>query len=489
MHDRSQPLSQRVISRLVEAEAREQNAWLRDDLQIARLTVLHAARGDAVLCSPDVLASFEVLGLHPNRVWPAIQARRSALGFPEEFAGGELPPKKPPVSAVVRSQQTLWFEKTNAARTVNSRGAIPSSGEPAISVPMAAPSIAALYRNSDGPSSAKVRQLTYGQLLDLVKFSGAPRSIRSATVNALSARGEWPNADGPAHGILCVSLKGMMLGNDDGMGNVVRSTARWRARRAVKLGFWRLLRQPNSWSNCPKCGTERRKHSVDCMCGDCPMRAGRCKKCGYEGRAKTPAGKANFDEFCRPYMYEIDIEKFRTAPRPKGLLEFEERTYDAHKAAEKRAEAAKESAEVKEWPRKPSRPAPPDDTPPPTKVEPRQPAAEHAHRGNRRGIGSMEHERKRALSASVVTEMTVLMKGGKSQGDALREVCLTSGLTANEVQEILKLCLFKAPEPAPRAASPPNFCSTCGGQGRVLNLNNKPGEKRLIPCPKCAEET
>src|SRR4051812_30933312 len=104
---------------------------------------------------------------------------------------------------------------------------------------MATASIAALYRNTESPSSAKTRQFTYGDLLKLVRFSGAPHSVRRATLNALTARGRWPNEDGPANGIICVSLEGMMRGNEDGDGNVVRSTARWRARQAVKLRYWR----------------------------------------------------------------------------------------------------------------------------------------------------------------------------------------------------------------------------------------------------------
>src|SRR5579863_9356899 len=90
-------LVHRILSRLASAEAQEIDPWLRDDIRIARLTVAHAARGDAVKCSPHVLASYEVLGLHPDRVGPAIQARIEALGSPpfEEVCGA---PKKPPQS-------------------------------------------------------------------------------------------------------------------------------------------------------------------------------------------------------------------------------------------------------------------------------------------------------------------------------------------------------------------------------------------------------
>src|SRR6266568_2267 len=138
-------LSARVLARLISAEAEEPDPWLRDVLKIARLTLASAARGEAVLCSPHVLASYAVLGLHPEKVWPAIQARRNALG-----PLSEAPPKKPAQSV------KLWFEKTNDARAVNSCAANSNDlRDQTISVPMAAPSINALYPNPDAPSSGK----------------------------------------------------------------------------------------------------------------------------------------------------------------------------------------------------------------------------------------------------------------------------------------------------------------------------------------------
>jgi hypothetical protein len=250
---------------------------------------------------------------------------------------------------------------------------------------MAAPSIAALYRNSDEPSSAKKRQYTYEEMLSIVEFSGAPHSIRQGTISALKARGPWPREDGPAHGVICVSLIGMQF-----HGVCCRSTARWRARRAVRLGYWRQLREANSWSNCRKCGAERE--------------SGKCEKCGYVGRSKTPEGKANFDEFCRPYMYEIDIEKFRSAPRCKELRQFDARTYAEHKAAAKRGE----HPNVTEMPsRKPAQPTPPDPPPAPAK----QPAAEHAHRNTVRPEPKPQPKLTKRECAKFVADMAVLMSG------------------------------------------------------------------------------
>lgn len=330
---RLQPLVYRILSRLSQFQADEPDPWLRDDLQIASLIVAHAARGDAVLCTPDVLASYEVLGLHPNKVWPAIQARHEALG---DISEPPAVPKKPPRSV------KLWC-KENGVRAVNSHAAM-QEGSPrtTTTVPMATASIAALYRNSDAPSSAKTRGLTYAEMLSLVEFSGAPHSIRQGTLSALKARGRWPNEDGPATGVICISLLGMML-----HGVCCRSTARWRARRACALGYWKELRPANSWSNCPKCGAERK--------------TGTCGKCDYKGHSKTPDGKANFEEFCRPYMYEINIEKFRTAPRCRELRSFEARTYAEYKEGATRGEHAK----VTEFPRKPPQPGPNPPSPAP----------------------------------------------------------------------------------------------------------------------------
>jgi hypothetical protein len=71
-------LSARVVLRLVHLEAREVDPCFQVDYRIARLTVALAARGESVLCAPHVAATYTVLGLHPDRVWPAIVARRKA---------------------------------------------------------------------------------------------------------------------------------------------------------------------------------------------------------------------------------------------------------------------------------------------------------------------------------------------------------------------------------------------------------------------------
>lgn len=88
----------RVLLRLEEAEKEESNPHLRDDLRVAWVTCLYAARNEP---TPHVRASLSVLGLHPDQVWPKILANRKAkLG--NEFSrwyeadGSPLAEKKPP---------------------------------------------------------------------------------------------------------------------------------------------------------------------------------------------------------------------------------------------------------------------------------------------------------------------------------------------------------------------------------------------------------
>lgn len=90
----SASLSDRVLARLVEAESKEIDVWSRDDIRIARITVGLASQGRD---NAYVVATYQVLGIHPDKVWPAIVARRKAvLGASyDNFFGAKLPPKKP----------------------------------------------------------------------------------------------------------------------------------------------------------------------------------------------------------------------------------------------------------------------------------------------------------------------------------------------------------------------------------------------------------
>ena len=425
-------LSGRILTRLMQAEACELNPHYRDDLQIARLTVLHAARGDAVLCSPHVLATYEILGVHPDRVWTAIQARREALGY-DKFLGWKLPPKKPP-QAVGRSQQKLWFEKRSAeAHDFGARQQLVLRDQ-TISVPMAAPSIAALYPKSDAPSSAKKRQFSLEELKQLIHYSGAPHPTRALTIAALDARGPWPNEDGPATAILCISLKGMML-----EGGVCKRTVQRRIKRACNLGFWRRTREANSWSNCPKCGSTRESSR-------CPN-----DKCMYKGSTK------NRGEFTRPYTYEFDLAKFMAAKRCREIHSEDWRSYSEYKQAS-RAEQSNVTPI-----RRPSQPTPPPDNLPPTTAAPKRPAAEHRSTERRpRELTSRE----RAKLIQAITELRRGITGKKgvdglwvdfsqsdpryvpphSLKDAIAEACKLLLIPIENATDALKLAGFQLQE-------------------------------------------
>jgi len=85
--------SDRVLVRLVEAESREADAWFRDDYRIARVAVGLARAGNPI---PHIEATYQVLGLHPEKVWPAIlRNREQMLGSLYRKASGEkLAPSK-----------------------------------------------------------------------------------------------------------------------------------------------------------------------------------------------------------------------------------------------------------------------------------------------------------------------------------------------------------------------------------------------------------
>jgi len=73
---RTSPLPRHILSRLEAAEARELDPHFQADYRIAWITVLRASRGERI---PHVSATYAVLGLHPEKVWPAIVERRKAL--------------------------------------------------------------------------------------------------------------------------------------------------------------------------------------------------------------------------------------------------------------------------------------------------------------------------------------------------------------------------------------------------------------------------
>ena len=403
-------LSRRILSRLAQAEAREPDPWLSDDLEVARLTVLYAASGEAVCCSPQVLASYEVLGLHPDKVWPAIEARRKAMG-PLEVIGA--PPKKPAQSV------KLWCEKSESARVVNSRADVTVLREPTISVPMAAPSIAALYPNSDAPPSAKKGGHTYDEILLLLKRRGASHSVRELIRDAIVVRSRWPKEQGAVSAVLTVSVKS--LENESGLW---RSTIQRRLRRAQKELCLRQTRDMNSWLNCPKCGTARQ--------------TAKCPKCPHKGNG--------FDhkEFRRTFTYEIDFGHLERLAHCRG--------------------------QITEIPRNPAPPPqddpPPQNDPPPKSPAPvvspqpqrQNPAAEH-HRSNQPQAGISRAEERAWKRRQAVKSMVdhLIAKKSLAQGDAVTETMRSLSLTREEVESDLAAIAYQPPQAEP----PPKYARPC----------------------------
>ncbi len=162
-----------------------------------------------------------------------------------------------------------------------------------------------------------------------------------------------------------------------------RRTVQRRIRRAVELGYWRRLRDANSWTNCPKCGAKRT--------------AGACSAagCDYKGRSKDQSGKWT-GEFMRVPVYEFDLQKFRSAQRCREIHHFDHRTYQEHKAAAKRGE----HPNVTEMPRKPAQPEPV-----------KQPAGEPAHRNTARPEPRPQPKLTKRECAKFVADVAQMMKG------------------------------------------------------------------------------
>jgi hypothetical protein len=108
-------LSERVLARLVQAEAHEPDVSLRDDIRQTFVALSLAIRSDVGALKASAMdapakgheadrtgpphplpmcfirASYSMYGLHPDKVWPAILAKRKALIGPEFTQLRQLP--------------------------------------------------------------------------------------------------------------------------------------------------------------------------------------------------------------------------------------------------------------------------------------------------------------------------------------------------------------------------------------------------------------
>lgn len=70
------PDAPRIMARLIQLEAHEPDVWLRDDYRQSFITLHLALEGNP---QPFVSASYQMYGVHPDKLYPAIVARRKAL--------------------------------------------------------------------------------------------------------------------------------------------------------------------------------------------------------------------------------------------------------------------------------------------------------------------------------------------------------------------------------------------------------------------------
>jgi len=322
----------RILSRLLQAEADPENTpHLQDDYRIARLTVAFAARGSP---QPFVEASYAVLGVHPNKVWPAILKRRKSLlgakyslwfdehdqlrSADELREAIEISAPKKPVRSVqsadgearrkVAGAEWRWWEpapERSVSLKSERRGSL-SSAPLSSRRPSMAASTQVAYLNSQATPIGKTQALSPFRLRHFIRYSGLPKRYKDVLLESLTISGDagivmWP------------ATLGLM--NECG---VARRTVQHRRKRMLELGIIRRRRDANTWSDCPKCGAKGGS-------GECVVRTARvCGACGHIGVTR--------EEFRRPATYEPDLDVISNWKRLKELRAFGERSYKEFKA-------------------------------------------------------------------------------------------------------------------------------------------------------------
>lgn len=268
-------IAHRVLLRLQSAESEQSNHHLRDDYHIARITVQLASNGNPI---PHIEATYAVLGVHPDKVWGKIIARRKALLgklysaiydaagnlwpqnsdelFPRHASASSsvFPPKKPVRSVTYAEEpQRLVVGGALENRDRGSRAArketsskeqtagnlqFPAAVEH-VDKPLIMASTARIYRNPDASTSGK-----------------NPRSFSRADIEKL-----FENSDLPRH--LYNTIVGMWRASQKPYGNEIyffaamegyRREGRYKSKRTVrynlraleKLGVIELVYHANS---------------------------------------------------------------------------------------------------------------------------------------------------------------------------------------------------------------------------------------------------
>lgn len=76
--EKDKNLPERIFARLIQLEAHEPDVWLRDDYRQSFITLHLALEGNP---QPFVSASYQMYGVHPDKLWAArIEKRKALLG-------------------------------------------------------------------------------------------------------------------------------------------------------------------------------------------------------------------------------------------------------------------------------------------------------------------------------------------------------------------------------------------------------------------------
>lgn len=171
-----------------------------------------------------------------------------------------------------------------------------------------------------------------------------------------------------------------------------RTIYRRRTRMLKHLHLWKLVRESNTWDDCPKCGTKRNSK--------------KCSHCHHEGDFRR--------ELRRPPTFRLDVERIAAMPRPKDIRSDKWRSYDEYRASTDYAGPRRPTHRATAGQVTPIRTKPPQPEPPPPPAparpvpQPQRPAADH------RGTVRQPNRREREEMAKFVAYVRKLTQGTKT---------------------------------------------------------------------------
>lgn len=246
---------ERIIKYLLRAQSKEPDAHLRDDYHMARMIVAKAAQGEK---HPFRDACLEYLGLMPDKVWPAIVARRKAQlgncyalfydendlrrrGDLENFLSSGLPKKKPSGSVRKTGKEKLALVAglEDSLKTRSAEDWLDPRRLKVVEKPPKMASTARAYLNSDASSSAKSRGFSRADLETLFEECDLPRHLVNFITGAWRASGKPSGAEV----YFFATVEGYRI---EGRYRSER-TVRYNLRKCEQLGILEKVYEPNSW--------------------------------------------------------------------------------------------------------------------------------------------------------------------------------------------------------------------------------------------------